>query len=88
MQPLSNLCCQNKKCQDYGKRKGKNLVVCGWHGINNHLRLLYCRTCKSRFSEIKSEKPSRIRTEKEITGIQKNSFQYSIDTHDKINILN
>ncbi len=66
MQTLSNLSCQNKKCQDYGKRKGKNLVICGWHGINNQIRLLYCRTCKSRFSEIKNEQSSKVRLEKEI----------------------
>ncbi|MBN2588571.1 MAG: hypothetical protein JXA96_01815 [Sedimentisphaerales bacterium] len=74
MQSLSNLCCNNKKCQDYGKRKGKNLVVCGWHGINNHLRLLYCRTCKTRFSEIKSEKSSRIKSDKGIIGIYQNTI--------------
>ena len=56
MQSLSNLCCQNINCADFGKRKGKNLVVCGWHGINNQIRLLYCKTCKRRFSELTSSK--------------------------------
>lgn len=64
MKSLSNLSCQNKKCPDYGKRKSKNLAVCGWHGINNHIRLLYCRTCKSRFSEIQNAKISGNRLEK------------------------
>ena len=76
MQSLSTLFCQNKKCRDYGKRKGKNLVVCGWHGINNHIRLLYCRTCKSRFSEIKNTKPSKIRLKhKQTESLFKNSIK-------------
>ena len=53
MQALSKLCCQNKKCPDFGKRGGNNLTVCGWYGTNSHIRLLYCRTCKKRFSERK-----------------------------------
>jgi LacI family transcriptional regulator len=53
MQALSKFCCQNKKCPDYGKRDANNLTVCGWYGKNNHIRLLYCRTCKKRFSERK-----------------------------------
>jgi len=53
MQALSKFCCQNKKCPDYGKRNANNLTVCGWYGKNNHIRLLYCRTCKKRFSERK-----------------------------------
>ena len=63
MQVLSNLSCQNKKCSDYGKRRAKNLSVCGWHGINNHIRLLYCRTCKSRFSEIKNTSEYKFKPE-------------------------
>lgn len=53
MQALSKFCCQNKKCQDYGKRHANNLTVCGRFGKNGHIRLLYCRTCKKRFSERK-----------------------------------
>ena len=53
MQALSKFCCQNKKCPDYGKRDANNLTVCGRYGKNNHIRLLYCRTCKKRFSERK-----------------------------------
>ncbi len=60
MQVLSNLCCLNKKCRDYGKRHAKNLTVYGWHGINNHIRLLYCRTCRSRFSEMRNLTISKI----------------------------
>jgi LacI family transcriptional regulator len=53
MQALSEFCCQNSKCPDYGKRGANNLTVCGRYGKNNHIRLLYCRTCKTRFSERK-----------------------------------
>ena len=53
MQALSKFCCQNKKCSDYGKRGANNLTVCGWYGKNSHIRLLYCRTCRKRFSERK-----------------------------------
>ena len=53
MQALSKFCCQNKSCPDYGKRNADNLTVCGRFGKNNRIRLLYCRTCKKRFSERK-----------------------------------
>jgi len=53
MQALSKFCCQNKKCPDYGKRDADNLTVCSKFGKNGHIRLLYCRTCKERFSERK-----------------------------------
>ena len=53
MQALSKFCCQNKRCPDYGKRDKNNLTVCGRFGKNNQIRLLYCRTCKKRFSERK-----------------------------------
>jgi LacI family transcriptional regulator len=53
MQALSKFCCQNNKCPDYGKRGANNLSICGRYGKNNHIRLLYCRTCKTRFSERK-----------------------------------
>lgn len=53
MQALSGFCCQNSKCPAYGKRGTNNLTVCGRYGKDNHIRLLYCRTCKTRFSERK-----------------------------------
>jgi transposase-like protein len=53
METLSKFCCQNKRCQDYGKRNANNLTVGGRFGKHNHIRLLYCRTCKKRFSERK-----------------------------------
>lgn len=48
---LSGFCCQNDACADYGKRGLGNLTVCGRYGKQNRHRLLYCRTCRYRFSE-------------------------------------
>lgn len=53
MDDLSKFCCQNSHCPDYGQRGGENLTACGRFGKHNHIRLLYCRTCKARFSERK-----------------------------------
>ena len=52
MNDLALFCCQNPDCLDYGKRGHGNLTVCGHYGPQQ-LRLLYCRTCKARFSERK-----------------------------------
>jgi transposase-like protein len=50
---LSRFCCQHPDCPDYGKRGQGNLTVCGHYGKTKQHRLLYCRTCKARFSERK-----------------------------------
>jgi LacI family transcriptional regulator len=50
---LSRFCCQNPDCPDYGQRGQGNLTVCGHYGKTQPIRLLYCRTCKARFSERK-----------------------------------
>lgn len=50
---LSNFCCQSADCPDYGKRGIGNLTVCGHYGKRKQFRLLYCRTCRYRFSERK-----------------------------------
>jgi LacI family transcriptional regulator len=50
---LSKFCCQNEKCDDYGKRGIGNLTVRMRYGKDKRIRLLYCRTCKERFSERK-----------------------------------
>ena len=52
MDDLGCFCCQNKECSDYGKRGHGNLTVCMRYGRQQR-RLLYCRTCKDRFSERK-----------------------------------
>jgi LacI family transcriptional regulator len=53
MDDLARFCCQNTECRDYGKRDAGNLSVCDRYGPNNQRRMLYCATCKARFSERK-----------------------------------
>src|SRR5215472_14352607 len=50
---LSRFCCQNHGCPDHGKRDAGNLTVCARYGKDKQRRMLYCRTCKARFSERK-----------------------------------
>jgi transposase-like protein len=50
---LSRLCCQNPRCLAYGARGAGNLCVRGHIGKDRRTRLLYCRTCRKRFSENK-----------------------------------
>jgi transposase-like protein len=49
---LAHFCCQNPDCPDYGQRGTGRLTVCGHYGKQAR-RLLYCKTCKYRFSERK-----------------------------------
>ena len=49
---ISNYFCTNQNCKDYGIRGKGNLNVHFSYGKNNR-RMLYCTTCKSRFSETK-----------------------------------
>ena len=44
--------CQNTDCPDHGVRGRGNLTVCAKYGPHQR-RLLYCKTCKARFSERK-----------------------------------
>lgn len=53
MDELAQFCCQNEECADYGKRGHGNLSVCDHYGRNKERRVLYCRSCKKRFSERK-----------------------------------
>jgi transposase-like protein len=50
---LSRFCCQNPDCPDHGQRGAGNLTVCARYGKDHRRRMLYCRTCKARFSERK-----------------------------------
>ena len=50
---LSLFCCQNEQCPNHGKRGPGNLTVCARYGKQKQHRLLYCRTCRYRFSERK-----------------------------------
>jgi LacI family transcriptional regulator len=49
---FSHLCCLNPGCPDHGKRGG-NVAPRGFYGPGKSRRLLYCKTCKVRFSQRK-----------------------------------
>lgn len=53
MQPIEGLCCQNSHCPDVGLRGHGNLTFRGYSGNGRRIRMVYCRTCKARFSERK-----------------------------------
>jgi transposase-like protein len=53
MLSLKSLCCQQLSCAEYGVRGKDNLRVRGWSGRGQRIRMLYCRTCKTLFSERK-----------------------------------
>ena len=53
MKEIEQLCCQNSKCLEYGKRGAGNLSVCGWIDKRKTIRQIYCSVCKARFSERK-----------------------------------
>ena len=53
MDDLSRFCCLNSECPDCGRRGAGNLTVTGRLGKHRQYRLLYCRSCRARFSERK-----------------------------------
>src|SRR4051812_42904016 len=53
MDDLARFCCQNPECTLHGSRNAGNLSVCARYGQQDHIRLLYCKACKYRFSERK-----------------------------------
>ncbi len=53
MDDLARFCCQNPGCPLFGRRDAGNLSACARYGKHGHIRLLYCRACKSCFSERK-----------------------------------
>ena len=52
MEDLSRFCCLNPDCPLYGQRDQGNVAVRALYGPHR-CRLLYCKTCKRRFSERK-----------------------------------
>ena len=68
MLTLEHFCCQELSCPDYGLRGKENLCVRGWSGQGQRIRMLFCRTCKVRFSERKGTilEQSRLPEEKSI----------------------
>jgi len=61
MRPIEDFCCQNKECADAGKRGFGNVYFRGWSGRGKRIRMVYCRTCKSSFSERKATPLERSR---------------------------
>jgi transposase-like protein len=51
MKQLSEFCCINTNCPEYGKRGGTNLRVHQTYGKSDTIRLLECKVCGHRFSE-------------------------------------
>lgn len=53
MRPIEDYCCQNSRCNCYGKRGHGNLSFKGWSGTGKRIRMIYCKECKAHFSERK-----------------------------------
>jgi IS1 family transposase/transposase-like protein len=53
MDDLARFCCLNSLCPDFGRRGAGNLTITGRLGKSRQYRLLYCRSCRARFSERK-----------------------------------
>ncbi len=53
MHPIEHPCCQNSQCPNAGRRGLGNLSFQGYSGQGHCIRMVYCRTCKARFSERK-----------------------------------
>jgi IS1 family transposase len=53
MDDLAQFCCLNSQCLDFGRRDAGNLTLTGRLGKAKQYRLLYCRSCRVRFSERK-----------------------------------
>lgn len=51
--PLSAFCCQNERCEDYGKKGLNNIYRHCWQNREKTIRKLRCRTCQTSFSERK-----------------------------------
>jgi len=69
---LSRFCCLNTVCPDRGRRGAGNLTVCMRYGKRETFRLLYCRTCRARFSERKGTPlfNSRLPTDKAVSALE------------------
>jgi hypothetical protein len=72
MDDLSRFCCQNPDCPLHGQRDLGNLSVCDRYGKGDQIRLLFCRACKSRFSERKGTAlfHSHLPTEKAVSVLE------------------
>ena len=50
---LARFCCLNQQYPDHGRRGIGNLTVRARYGKDKKRRMLYCRSCKARFSDRK-----------------------------------
>jgi hypothetical protein len=66
MPAIEHLYCQNSQCPDAGRRGQGNLTFRGYSGQGKRIRMVFCRTCKARFSERKGTvlEQSRLSEEK------------------------
>jgi LacI family transcriptional regulator len=48
-----SFCCLSEHRTDHGRRGAGNLTDCARYGKGKQRRMLYCRSCKARFSERK-----------------------------------
>jgi len=72
MDGLEHFFCWNKACPEYGVRGGENIHVRAWYGKHHDIRLLYCLTCKEKFSERRGTilSDSRLPAEKVVSLIE------------------
>ena len=72
MRPIEEFCCQNLECSDHGKCGAGNLRGHGWSSKKQGIRMLYCRTCKTYFSERKGTalEGCRLPTEKALSVLE------------------
>lgn len=72
MHPSKHFCCQNPTCSDFGIRAKENLRFSGWSGKGKCIRMIYCKTCKTYFSERKGTvlEQARLPVEKVVSVLQ------------------
>jgi LacI family transcriptional regulator len=72
MRRIEEFCCQNSDCPDHGQRGAGNLRWHGWSSKRQGIRMLYCRTCGSYFSQRKGSAlwQCRLRQQKAISVLQ------------------
>lgn len=51
--PIEDFCCQSSECPDCGRRGAGNLSFRDCGGAQMQIRMIYCRTCRTIFSERK-----------------------------------
>ena len=72
MRSMEAFCCQNSSCPNFGQRGSGNLRWHGWSSKKKQIRMLYCRTCETYFSERKGSAlwQSRLPEEKALSVLE------------------